>query len=135
MDIDKPMMSEETTKKKDKRKQVGTQGEMLAVEYLKTKGYEIVISNWKCKSGEIDIIAQMEQMVVFIEVRTRLNKGSYGTPQESVNDHKQRKVRNTARVYIHQHGKYNESIRFDVIAIYLKADGSLLELNHIANAF
>ncbi|HEY0828484.1 MAG TPA: YraN family protein [Bacilli bacterium] len=120
---------------KDQRRSVGSQGELLAMEHLKTIGYEIIVSNWKCKTGEIDIIAQLDQTLIVVEVRTRVTRGRFGTPQESVNYHKQNKVRSTAKVYIQQHNKYDKSIRFDVIAIYLKADGSLLELNHIVNAF
>ncbi len=131
----KPLINDDKIKIKDQRKRIGSQGELLAIEHLETMGYEIIASNWKCKTGEIDIIARLAHTLIFVEVRTRVTKGRFGTPQESVNYHKQNKVRSTARVYLQQHHKYDNSIRFDVIAIYIKADGSLLELNHIVNAF
>ncbi|MEB3101183.1 YraN family protein [Ferviditalea candida] len=119
----------------DRRKLVGADGERKAAGYLRENGYTIRQTNWRCKSGEIDIVAEKNGIVIFVEVRTRSTKGLYGTPLESVRARKQHQVRQTARIYLHQEGELERRIRFDVIAVQLSADGRLLELRHIENAF
>ena len=129
------LVSRETRTRKDRRKITGTQGELYAVDHLKSASYDIVELNWRCKSGEIDIIAQTGQVLIFIEVRTRSVKGIFGTPQESVNRIKQAKVKANANVYLYQYKKYHMTPRFDVIAVYLDDDGNLEKLQHIIHAF
>lgn len=108
----------------------GRLGEEIAREYLKSKGAYIIENNYKIKSGEIDIIAKLDNELVFIEVKSR-NNINYGYPAEAVNYKKIKKITDVARYYIFKNSLENLNIRFDVIEIYLKNK----EINHIVNAF
>lgn len=122
--------------KRDTRKQTGMIGEAAASEYLIKKSYSIVERNWRCRSGEIDIIAEHEGRLVFVEVRTRKLGGRFGTAAESVDRRKQQQVRNTAQVYMRSAGHANTAIRFDVIAIAInRMDATVVECNHYEGAF
>jgi putative endonuclease len=112
---------------------VGDLGEQAAVDYLKTTGYEILERKYRSKIGEIDIIAQIKDVLVFIEVKTRRNI-TYGFPAESVTYRKQKKIINTALCYLQQIHTMNLHCRFDVIEIFL-AENNKITYNHITNAF
>lgn len=116
-------------------KETGAIGEHKASLYLKNHGYKIVERNFYTKLGEIDIIAKKDGVVVFVEVKTRMQK-IYGRPAEAVNRYKQKNIIKTAQVYMM---KYNSEIecRFDVIEVYLKKSvfGYQAKINHIENAF
>ena len=109
---------------KHTRKEKGAAGEALASIYLLDKGYEIIDRNWRCRSGELDIVARKDDCLVFVEVRSRSGSPRYGTPAESVNVHKMMQVRKTAEVYImyKQEDIATTMIRFDVIAVILNVD-------------
>lgn len=83
------------TRGKDQRKAKGAMGEEAAALFLETLGYRILDRNWRCRSGEIDLIARQEHILVFIEVRSR-SSSKYGTPAESVTPRKITQVRQTA---------------------------------------
>ncbi|TBL77709.1 YraN family protein [Paenibacillus thalictri] len=126
----------------DGRKQLGSQGEQLAARYLTEQGYTLLTQNWRCRTGEIDLVAEDGEVIVFVEVRTRKATGRFGTAQESVDYRKRRQVTETAQVFLLQRGLQEKQIRFDVIAIHMQdiqqapgeiADGHRLE--HIVNAF
>jgi putative endonuclease len=121
--------------KPDTRKLVGTFGEELAVQHLLAAGHRILERNWRCASGEIDIISEYEDTLIFTEVRTRRLTGTFGTAAESIQARKQRKVRDIATVYVHRHFSRLPRIRFDAIAVQLNEDGTLHSLQHFANAF
>lgn len=72
-------------KRKDSRKEKGGAGEQAAVQYLKQQGYDIMDTNWRCKSGELDIVAQKGGTTIFAEVRSRTSLDRFGTHLESVN--------------------------------------------------
>ncbi|MDH5365969.1 MAG: YraN family protein [Cyclobacteriaceae bacterium] len=108
---------------------IGAKGEKLAATYLQNKGYKIVTLNYRYKHSEIDIIAQNENIVVFVEVKTRSSK-NFGNPEEAVNDKKERKVIEGAENYIFENN-WQGRIRFDIIAIDLKTD----EIIHFEDAF
>lgn len=124
-------------KKSDKgeRKKIGQWGEDIAREYLHLNEYHIIQQNWRCRSGEIDIIAQLEDTIIFVEVRTRKSKSQFGLASESVDYRKQKKVRETAQVYLHLNGKHDHMVRFDVIAVLLNEEAEVEKLDHICNAF
>jgi putative endonuclease len=121
--------------KLDPRKKLGEYGEGLAKDHLVSLNYLIHQTNWRCRSGELDIIAQDADILVFVEVRTRRMTGRYGTPQESVDLRKQRKVRETAQVYLHQQHKHDRKIRFDLISVELNLQGEFIQLDHLKYAF
>ncbi len=108
---------------------VGDTYEKAAVFYLKNIGYQILKTNFKCKAGEIDIIAREGEYLVFVEVKFRkdLRKGS---PQEAVNLYKQRKICKVAKYYIYRQGlPLDTPCRFDVVAVLNK------EVKLFRNAF
>lgn len=99
------------------KRAVGTAYEKTAGEYLKKQGYQILEYNFRCRSGEIDIIARDGEYLVFVEVKYRRNAGS-GNPLEAVDVRKQRTISRTALYYCMKHG-YGETTpcRFDVAAV------------------
>ncbi len=113
-------------------KSLGSKGEDLAVTFLKKKGYKIVSKNYKNYIGEIDIIAQDGETVVFIEVKTRAND-SFGYPFESVHKKKRLKLRNLALLYLKKAGE-ELPVRFDVLSITCAENGKM-EIDHIQDAF
>lgn len=109
---------------------IGNFGEDAAAEYLKNKGYLILQRNFRCKSGEIDIIAVKDGCTVFVEVKTRKNS-KYGYASEFVDYRKQEKIRKAAMYFIKS---YDADMRFDVIEVY-HSGASVNEINHIEDAF
>lgn len=108
----------------------GSLGEKIATEYLISKGASIRENNYKIKSGEVDIIADVDNEIIFVEVKSRSNI-NFGYPAEAVNYKKRMKITNVAKYYILKNRLENKRIRFDVIEVYLKNK----EINHIENAF
>ncbi|WP_234340287.1 YraN family protein [Gorillibacterium timonense] len=119
----------------DGRRLTGKAGEEAAAQYLLEQGHLIRERNWRCRSGELDIVAEEEGCLVIVEVRTRKPSVRFGTPQESVDARKQLQVRRTAEVYLYQHRLTECRIRFDLISIRLNADGSMQALEHLRHAF
>jgi putative endonuclease len=111
-------------------KEKGDIGEDIAKNYLIKNGADILALKYKIKSGEIDIIARLDNELVFVEVKSRSNL-KYGYPCEAVNSRKIKKIVDTSKYYIYKNNLYNTPIRFDVIEIYLKEN----RINHIVNAF
>ncbi len=112
-------------------KRVGDIGEERAVEFLKKKGYKILARNYRCRFGEIDIIAKHRDYFVFIEVKTRRYK-SYGRPIESINGLKISRILKTVNFYLSQNRIYDSSMRIDAIEVFLN-DSKNIEINHIEN--
>lgn len=112
---------------------LGSEYEEMAAQFLAKKGYQILQKNFRCKSGEIDLIAEHEGTLVFVEVKFRKNT-MFGSPFEAVGHTKQRKICQTARYYLLKN-KYSEqySCRFDVIGIIGKQKE--VQIEHIENAF
>lgn len=115
---------------------LGKLGEVIAGSYLKSQGYEIMESNYRCQNGEIDLITvdysnPSEPQLVFVEVKARTSE-KFGQPQDSVTHQKQQKMVKTALHFINRAtGKLPHIWRFDVIAIKLNGKGELNDLNHI----
>jgi putative endonuclease len=113
-------------------KVLGNIGEIKSCEYLESSGYLIIEKNFRCPYGEIDIIARREDVICFIEVKTRANS-SYGEPQESVNPLKTARIRNAASCYLGLKNLNSFEVSFDVISI--KISGKKLHLQHFKNCF
>ena len=117
----------------DKRRATGRRGEEAAARYLAAKGYRLLHRNWRCRLGELDIVAEDEGTIVIVEVRTRAAHGRFGTPAESVDIRKQRKLAAVAQVYLAQTGRQHAQVRFDVIACTVGSDGEM-DIEHIPGA-
>lgn len=117
------------------RKQKGFAAEEAAAHYLSSLGYEIIERNWRCRSGEIDIIAAERGRLVFVEVRSRSRSPLTGTPEESVDTRKIQQVRSIAEIYLYMKRQSECHISFDVISVILNSDLSVASLNHIREAF
>lgn len=116
-------------------KQIGKIGEHKAATYLKNHGYTIKERNFRGKTGEIDIIAEKEGILAFVEVKSRLGS-VYGTPAEAVNFYKRSNITKTAQLYLQKLG-FECDCRFDVIEVMLIKNvfGYRAKINHIENAF
>ena len=109
-------------------------GESYAVKHLKARGYKILAQNYRAMRGEIDLVAQDGDCIVFVEVKTRRSL-KFGTPQAAVTAQKQRQISKVALAYIQTHNRLDTPCRFDVIAIHLSPQLELLKLEQIENAF
>ncbi len=110
-------------------RQVGTDHEELAAEWMRKRGYRILEKNFRCRLGEIDLIAKRNGCIVFVEVKYRRSEGC-GTPEEAVDYRKQVRVSNAASYYLYcRHYPVGTPCRFDVAAI------SGEEIRLIENAF
>ncbi|MDD5687262.1 MAG: YraN family protein [Elusimicrobia bacterium] len=107
--------------------ELGKLGEGLAKNFLKESGYKIIKENFRTKYGEIDLIAEDKNTIVFVEVKTR-NSDTYGVPQLSVNFYKQKHLTRAALIFIKKNA-LNTNYRFDIISIF---NG---KVEHIKNVF
>lgn len=123
------------SKRADRRKQAGREAEEAAAAYLADQGFVILERNWRCRTGEIDLIAKDGERLVFVEVRSRRESSRFGTAVEAVNARKCARVRAVAGVYLSMSRAGSKPIRFDVVAVTFAGDGGVGELRHIAGAF
>ena len=98
------------------RIRIGKEAELLAASELKKRGYDIIETNYHCRGGEIDIIARDGEYLVFVEVRCKTTE-RFGTPAESVNERKQRKIITAARCYLNTLPNAEVLCRFDVVEV------------------
>ena len=113
---------------------LGNFGEDAACNYLKNKGYTIVKRNFRCRMGEIDIIAKIENCLIFIEVKTR-KSSEFGEPSEAVDFRKIEKIKRVIEFYLST-ADWNGDIRVDVVEVYGKLERGrflMTEINHIEN--
>jgi putative endonuclease len=127
----------------DPRKQLGNAGETMAIRTLQEAGLTVVERNWRCKEGEIDIVAQemapdyvrggeLSRWLVLVEVRTRRGL-AFGTALESITLRKAAKMRQVAQRYVQEQG-WAGPWRIDVIGIQMDGQGRLLAIDHIRHA-
>lgn len=118
---------------KDMRRiRTGKRGEDAAIARLQEAGYRIITRNYRCLYGEMDIIAQDGDTLVFIEVKSRRSE-RFGPPQEAVGAEKQKKLSRISMHYIQQQGIEACRARFDVIAVRISPQGTAVDI--IRNAF
>ncbi len=110
---------------------IGKLGESLAQQHLVKQGFAILETNYREGRYEVDIIAYKENLIVFVEVKTRSNM-DYGNPEEFVDRHKQRAYIRMANNYVIQNNR-EEEVRFDIIAVVVGSTGH--QINHIEDAF
>lgn len=116
------------------RLNIAKTGEALAVTHLKARGYEILARNYRAVRGEIDLVAQDGDCIVFVEVKTRRSL-KFGLPQAAVTAQKQRQISKVALAYLQTHNLFDAPCRFDVIAIHLSPQLEVLKLEQIESAF
>lgn len=104
---------------------VGRTGEQIAADHLEAAGYRIIDRNWRCRAGELDIVAQREHTVVFVEVKTRSGTG-YGHPLESITAQKLARLRRLAAAWCAENGPV-AAIRLDAIAVVTAPGQTLVE--------
>ncbi len=114
------------------KRRFGSDNEQRAAQYLQNKGYQILGMNWRCKNGELDIIAQDDKQIVFVEVRSR-HAVSTEAAFESVTLQKQNKLIRLAYHYLEAHHLGDVDWRIDVIAIAMPRSGEYL-IDHAENA-
>jgi putative endonuclease len=107
-------------------------GENVAANYLKNKGYRIIERNYRKQRAEIDIIAKKDEMIVFVEVKTRKNS-NFGYGFEAVTRHKQEQIIKAAKLFCQEKEIIDTPCRFDVISI--EKDGKHYKIDHFENAF
>lgn len=112
----------------DVRHRLGEEGEARAADWLEGRGWRILARRWRCKLGEIDLIALDGDIMVFVEVKTRLSS-RFGSPEESIRHAQKRRLVRAATAYLRCFGGAGRAARFDVIALDVKG------LRHIPNAF
>lgn len=115
---------------KDKRKSLGNWGEQIAKEFLLAEGYKLIAENWRNRSGEIDLIMQDGNIVIFIEVRTK-ESISFGIGVESITAQKRIKIREMAANFLQYKSWWDKPLRFDLITI--DKNGSEYKITHLKN--
>ena len=113
---------------------LGDRGERKAASFLSRQGYRILARQYANRFGEIDLIARDGDSIVFVEVKTRRSDQA-GLPVEAVTADKQRKLTNTALVWLKRRGLLESRCRFDVVAIVWPKDSKTPEITHYQNAF
>ncbi|MCK9156980.1 MAG: YraN family protein [Paludibacteraceae bacterium] len=112
--------------------ELGNEGEERAVSYLAEKGYKILQRNWRCGQKEIDIVAEKDNMLVIVEVKTR-STDTFEHPKEAITNGKIRNLVTTAEAYIFQHDIMMET-RFDVVSVIPLKNGGF-KIEHVEDAF
>lgn len=113
-------------------RKLGEAGEILANSYLQKKGYKILAQNYRWARGEIDLIAEKDDLLIFVEVKTASSQ-RFGAPETWVNQKKQRQIGMVAEKYLQEHEIEDVDCRFDVIAIEMRQNTH--SIKHIENAF
>ena len=117
------------------RQGLGRAGEARAWRYLKGKGLRLITKNWRCKLGELDLIARQGDTLVIVEVRTTASRRPFkGTPECTVGAEKQRRIKRLARLWLTQSSWQPQDIRFDVVSLR-KRSWLRWDIEHFPNAF
>lgn len=127
-------MAQSQSKERKANGVLGKRAELAARRFLRTQGLHIVSSNFRCRFGEIDIIAQDNRTIVFVEVRYR-KLGNFGNGADSIDGSKRAKILRTAGFYLQRRGGGNQPCRFDVIAMAPANDSVEFSIDWIRNAF
>lgn len=115
-------------------KAVGDRGEAETARYLRAHGYTLLASQWRCRFGELDLVARDRRgFLCFVEVKLRSNF-TLGRPMEFVDQHKQERLRAAANCYMSRY-ELDEPARFDVAEVSAGPDGAILRLDYLENAF
>jgi putative endonuclease len=116
----------------DERQKLGRWGEQLAAQRLEALGYVILDRNWRCRRGEIDLVARDEDVLVFVEVKTRRGR-DYGSPEESITRSKAKRLLELGQRYMLESDIEDVDWRVDLVAVEINQQGELLRFEHIPN--
>jgi putative endonuclease len=116
------------------RQALGRQGEAAARDYLTRRGVRILVENFACAAGEIDLIGREKDVLVFIEVKSRTSD-AFGPPHLAVHRRKQRQIVRAAQWYLAEQRSPDAASRFDVLAVTFRKDGSPPRIDWVKNAF
>ena len=122
-----------TSSRPDARQRLGRRGEEMAARRLQAEGYRILARNYRCHFGEVDLVAEEGDCLVFVEVRTRRGD-EWGTPEESVTKAKQARLLKVAQSYLDEHEAWDVDWRIDVVAVDIDARGGVRRLDVVRNA-
>ena len=114
------------------RDALGQRGENVAARHLRNLGYKIIVRNYRCNLGEIDIVAKDGKPLVFVEVKTRAMDEP--TPEDQVNDVKRYQLTKAAKLYLSRYGTPQPPARFDVVAV-VWPEGREPQIRHTPHAF
>lgn len=112
---------------------VGRYGEDVAARHLLDAGLEILARNWRCREGEIDIVAREREALVFCEVKTR-SSDLFGLPAEAITRRKADRLRRLAWLWLQEHPDRATEVRFDVVSV-LRAPAGAATVDHVRAAF
>jgi len=112
---------------------LGSQGEELAAGHLRKLGYRILCRNYRCRQGEIDIVAEEGAVLVFVEVKAR-GGASFGDPLEAVTPRKRGQIARAAMRYLAENDGHDRPARFDVVGVMIQEDGTFT-LQLVRDAF
>jgi len=115
------------------RAALGGAGERLAAGWLEARGYRVLARNWRCVYGELDLIAEEADELVFVEVKTRRGV-AHGVPEEAITARKRAHLIDAAQWYLVEHQRETQPWRIDVIAIQLDGRGRLTDVRHYRSA-
>ena len=115
-------------------KSIGTAGEAFVARYLRKKGYTLLASQWRCRFGELDIVARDKRgTICFVEVKLR-SEGAIGLPREFVDSRKQARLRTAAAAYLSTH-ELDAPARFDVAEVYTDQEHRVIRVEYLEDAF
>ena len=115
------------------KQNIGKFGEDIAIKYLENHGYKILERNYRKPWGEIDVVAQQSDELVFVEVKTQ-NQGFEWRPEENVTRHKKRQLSKIINTYLKEHRVYSEiDFRVDVLGIIINDKTETAQVEHIQN--
>ncbi len=115
------------------RRSLGDFGERVARAHLEAKGYRLLATNFRVREGEVDIVAERDGVVAFVEVKTRRGD-AMGSAVEAVDARKAQRLLLAAEAFAQQHPALPPARRIDLIAIDLDAAGRVVSLQHIESA-
>jgi len=116
------------------RRGLGTAGEAHARRYLEHQGYRFLTANWRCPSGELDLVMNDGAEVVAVEVKTRRGEAA-GRAEEAISVSQRRRLLASAEAFVASHPEWHQAIwRIDLVAITLAPSGAVVRLLHLANA-
>lgn len=111
---------------------LGLFGQNIAKDHLQKKSYKILTSNFRTRFAEIDLIVEKDNVLVFVEVKTRHSE-KLGLPEEAVTPRKLHSIETAAMIFKEENPKTPDQMRIDVIAIVLDEDGKIRRLDHLEN--